>query len=425
MRVAEPVLRRRAGVPWLLLGNVAYSVSLWLVVVIASRADTVILGQYALAMAIVSPLHLLFRGNLRELFATDGRGEFAWPEYRRLRLLAAGTFVVVCLAAALAAPYPAPVRWSIAVLAVAKTVDMGSDLAYGVFQQRHDLRSVASSLLLRGGLAVAFAGLGVVVLGSAIGLALGLALGWGSVLLLHDRPHARRDATAAAQRSGDSGRRAARVPWRLLHAAWPLGVVAMLLSLMHNLPRYVVEQQQGFAAVGVYAGISYLVVAAAGVGAAVGQGQAATFGVLWAEGRRRAVLRQMWRSSAVLAAGALCAALVAIPFGGRVLALLYGEAFRPYGAELVAVCLAAIPVAALPITSAALTASRRRTAQAACLALGAAVTALSGPALISRWSLSGAVLSLALGFGTSWVSQIAVLRAAAADRGGVSVEATP
>ena len=82
---------------------------------------------------------------------------------------------------------------------------------------------------------------------------------------------------------------------RLAILALPLGFVMMLVSLNTNVPRYFIEHYQGTRDLGIYAAITYLMVAGTTVVAALGQSASPRLAQYFADGRTASFCGLMWK----------------------------------------------------------------------------------------------------------------------------------
>ena len=200
-------------------------------------------------------------------------------------------------------------------------LDMGEpvkivDLARGLLQQHERMDRIAVSMMLRGVLSLAALSAGVLVTGSLLGGVLGLAAAWAVVLVVYDRGNAARFLSADEKWRGvprPHWRRAvlARVVWLAL----PLGVVACLLSLITNIPRYFVEHHLGLRALGIFSALGYLMAAGNTVVGALGQSAWPRLAAHAAAGRLTDFAILLWKLTGlgvVLGIAGVLAALVRI-----------------------------------------------------------------------------------------------------------------
>ncbi len=247
-------------VPWLLAGNVFYSLYQWgLIALVAKTWGATQVGEFAFGLAVCGPLFLFTNMNLRTLLATDVDREFLLRHYFFLRLkLSVGALAVAVAIGTLLGGLGGEALRVLVAVAWLKFIESMSDLAYGALQQSDDLRGVGVSMTVRS--AASFL-LALVLLTRGVSLwqvVLSVSLVWGTLFILLDLPRARSRWTGAA--SGAMLSRA-KPQIRLMARALPLGVVAALVSLDANLPRYIVKAQGGDSELGIYAGIGFIILA--------------------------------------------------------------------------------------------------------------------------------------------------------------------
>lgn len=303
----------RTNFGWTIAGNVGFAASQWGVLVVVEKLlGPEAVGRYALALAIAAPVMLFSGLNLRAVQATDARGDHAFGAYAALRIVT--TAAALLLLAAVAPATGAATAGIVLLVAAAKAAESLSDIGYGLFQRRERLDRMARSLLARGPLGLAALAAAVVATKSLAWGVAALAAAWALVLAVHDVPR-------AAALAG--GPRRARPVWsgpelrRLAVLAAPLGVVLGLVSLTANVPRYAVDRYLGEAELGVFAGISYLIVAGITLVNAMGQAAAPRLANQYAAGDlmafRLLLARLIGIALVIGAAGFGLAALVGRP----------------------------------------------------------------------------------------------------------------
>ena len=308
------------NISWTLVGNVVYAASQWgMLVVLARLASPLIVGQYALALAVSAPVFMALNLQLRGVQATDAAQDFRFGDYLRLRLMT--NMLALIVLAVIIQNYSPEIRLVIGLISLAKAFESISDVLYGRMQARERMDVIARSILFKGPLSLLSLLLGFLWAGlpGAAGL---LAAGWLLLLLAYDLPNARR---LSAPKDFQTGGRL--VLWQLLKTALPLGVVMGLVSLSTNIPRYQVEATLGTNALGIYSALAYLMVALGIVVGAVGQAASPRLARHAASGDSKAfwsLLGRMLLSGLGLGlAGILGAALLGRP----VLHLLYGSTY--------------------------------------------------------------------------------------------------
>jgi hypothetical protein len=73
---------------WALAGNIIYALCQWgIIVVVARLGNPFMVGQFALGLAVATPVLMLTNLQLRVVQATDVKGVYAFGEYLGLRTL--------------------------------------------------------------------------------------------------------------------------------------------------------------------------------------------------------------------------------------------------------------------------------------------------------------------------------------------------
>ncbi len=255
-----PALSLRRNFSWNLAGSALYNASQWLLMVLLARlADPRIVGEFALSLGIAAPVFLCLGLNLRIVLATDATRRWPIPMYLRARSLTGVASILVTLVVGFALHLRGLALLSLAVIAVAKSVEALGQTLYGYYQLHGRLDYVAGSMLLRAGLGSALFFTGFLLTHQLVFACCGLLLGWTSAQILWDVPHSRR------LMAGDPSARSVQPsvpdshPMRsLVVKAAPLGVDAGLNSLIINTPRYAIQVLMSTAHLGRFAVLAYL-----------------------------------------------------------------------------------------------------------------------------------------------------------------------
>lgn len=313
---------------WAFSGNAVFTLSqAGIVALLAKLGSPATVGRYALALAIVTPIMLLTRLQLRAVLVTDVQDEYSFSDYFGVRLCtnALGLGIVAVVVAA--GDYPPETSAVIMLLGLVKWVEGVSDLMFGLLQRSDRWDVISTSTAIKGLLSLPLLGAVIWQTGS---LPLGLAAtaGWYLVVLAaYEIPIARR---LAAER-GEAFRPTLMVGvlWQVTRLALPLGLGATLVSLINSLPRYVVEAELGEQALGYFAAAAQLVIAGALPLLALGQA-AATRLALYARtdaARFRRLFLVLLATAAGLGAAGVLGAMV---IGDWVLAVVYRPEYARY-----------------------------------------------------------------------------------------------
>jgi O-antigen/teichoic acid export membrane protein len=307
-----------------------------MLIVLAKLGSPQTVGVFALGAAVSAPVVLFANLKLRSVQATDARREYSFPQYLALRVVTSLLALLVIAVVALApAEYSATQRAVILLVGFAMVIESVSDVYFGLIQQHERMRGIAISMAAKGVLSLIAVAATVWITDSVVAGCGALVIAWSVVLVAYDIPLGRellrdRDDPSswrAAARALVNANSRARI-WHLARTTFPLGTVVMLGSLHANIPRYFVEHHQGVRSLGIFAALSYLVVAGNMVINALGQSAGPRLAKHFAAGDRSSflgVLRRLLCGAAVLGG----VALACVALAGR---FLLGALYRPeYG----------------------------------------------------------------------------------------------
>ncbi len=331
-----------------LFGNGAHALSQWLVVVLLARwAGVQELGQYAFFLSVFAPLVLMFNSGLRSVCCSDVNNEFSTESYFYYRVL---TVVCFCLIGGGVSVFYPDERLLIVSILLIKSIESIADLCYGVYQAAGDQYYIFRSLLIR---SVCFICTVFLYLYYNSDFVMALLVGACCfafvVYFLDVRPMLTR-----FKFSGFSA--CAEVIPAIFKSTYMLGLVALIVSINWNVPRYFLERNFGFEMVGYYSAILYFVV----------------MGNMVINSLCQAVFREMserYRNSdgyylfvARLMLGVfvfgLTFMLVSYFFGADILHMFYGEKFRQYGYLMFLMSIFSIIIFCSSVLGHALTATR-------------------------------------------------------------------
>ncbi len=393
----------RANFASTLGSNVVLAASQWALLVLITKLGTSeLLGAYAFALALVTPIAMFSHLNLRSLLATDIERRHPFGDYLAVRLATTAMGLAAMAAVALAAARGRESAAVIMALGVALSADNVSDVYYGLLQRRERMDQVAYSVTARGILSVAGLGAALWTTGSLVWAVVALAAVRIGVLLAYDVP------VASAGESME--RTSVRVEAGILRTSLPLGAVLMLIALTSNLPRYVIEQKLGASALGAFAAVASLMTV--GSTAVNALGQAATPRLArYAGARDRAAFgRLAWQLAGMAlllgAAGVATAALI----GPWFLGWIYRPAYAAYASLLVWVMAAGIGTYTAGALGYVVTSTRSFAPQVPLHAAVAVSAGISTWLLVPRWGLPGAALALGIASVVQIAGDLMILR---------------
>lgn len=403
------ISRLRSGALWNILGSLVYAGCQWGILVATVKLSTgADAGRLSLGFAISAPVFLLLQLRLRAASATDATLAFTPSHYIRLRALCTVLALVVCWAICRITGLAPDTSRIVLLVALAKAIESGSDLMYGLMQQADNLRAIALSMILRG--VLASAAFTVLIarthrLDAALG---GLCAAWLLVFLVMDLPTANLKSSGHAAGLSSLG--------RLAVLTFPLGLSTMLMSLMANMPRYFIEHRMGPHALGIFSAAGYLTMTVSIIISAMAESSIADMARLFAAGdgaRAALVLRSVLFTTIVLSALSLIASQL---FGSTILRIVYRSEYGEASTLLTVLMVAAAMANLSSVYGYALIAARRFHRYLSCLILSSLCTATACALLIPHWGTMGGALACVIGYTVQSASSFLLLRRDIASR---------
>ena len=386
------VVPLRVGFSWSFAGWVGYAACQWLMLsVMAKLGNSLLVGQFAFALAVSAPLFMLTNLQLRGVQVTDALNEYSFSDYVTLRLV--GSTIALLLVAA-ACPF-LKLTWAasavVLLVAIFKSLESFGDVIAGLMQKFEMLDSAAIALLLRGGI-----GIGLFAVCFAIWHNLVLALiVWifsaALVIFSYDFRVARRLAAL----EGGTG---FRFRWNSLRAlaitSVPLGLVSAIMSFNTNIPRYAIQRVLSVSDLGIFASIAYPMTAATIIANSLGQSALARLSRLFAERRMNEFLHLVLKLVAFGVGLGVVAVVVVLKYGNQLLSLLYTREYARQGNLFVLLALAAGLNCVGCFLTYTLMAARQFRVQLPISIMCMLTTIFTSALLVPRYHLVGAALAL-------------------------------
>lgn len=120
-----------------------------MLVLIAKLGTAEKVGQFALGLAIATPIIMFTNMHLREVQATDATGAFAFTDYLRLRLVGVSVAVVTVAVFAFGGSHALDTAPAILWVGVGRATDAVGDVYHGLLQQHERMDRIAKSGLLK------------------------------------------------------------------------------------------------------------------------------------------------------------------------------------------------------------------------------------------------------------------------------------
>jgi O-antigen/teichoic acid export membrane protein len=424
--LAAPSISRglslRANFSWTFVGNSIYSACQWgALVALAKLSSPVIVGQYSLGVAIAMPVISLTGLSIRAVIASDVRETYKFGEYVGFRLVSIGFAILLILAIPLILHSGPMMALLTFVIGLSLAIENISDVYYARLQSIDRMDRIAKSQILRAPLSLLAMGLGVYFTGRLTwGVAAGVLVRV-AVLLGYDRRVQTQSSQPLESNSPES--RAAferlketlRPRWELRkmgHILWlalPLGIVAMLVNLNVNVPRYFIQWKLGTRELGIYSALALFMSAGNLFVGALAQAVFVRLARLYAQGRRRAftfLLLKLLGIGTVFGAGGIIVAGVA---GAKLLAIIYRPEYAAESRLLVWFMVVAWIGYLGQFMGYAMTSARLFVHQIPLFALGVLLITAGSYWLVPRMGLQGAIVASMAGVMIQLLASAAVL----------------
>ncbi len=384
-------LSLRRNFAWTTAGTIVYSGCQWATVsLLAKVGSPEIVGQYALGIAVATPVIMLAQLNLRAVVATDTRNENPFQDYLSLRLATSTLALIAIALLAELGGYRHEVALVILMLGIGLAIDGVSDICFGWQQQRERMERIAVSLIARGILSTVAMGIAVYSTRSLIWGVLASLAARLLVLLGFDLQIIPGDSE---WRLFASLRRQRRVLWLSL----PLGVVLMLNALAAGAPRYWIERHQGEGMLGIFAAIASLATIGGTLVNALGQSATPRLAQLYGSRDRRGFRRLLARLLGLVLLIGLAGIGAAMVAGGPILSLVYRPEYARHTDLLIAMMAAGAIGYLGSLLGYAITATRTFRAQVPLFVAVAATTGGAGMWLIPAYGLMGGGMAIGAG----------------------------
>lgn len=230
--------------------------------------SSAMVGQFIFGLTITAPLFALANLDLKNIQATDSRGEYIFSEYLSLEMITVLCALGIVAGIVLFSGYTREISLIILAVGVSKAIECISGVFFGLFQQRERMDRVGRSLMLKGPLSLFGMAFGVYLTDSVLGGAGALVVMWALVLFAYDirngvlilkfMPH-----SGISQTKAGKGREVLGNRWKwtrlgkLFRLSFPRGLSELFISLQTNIPRYFVEQYLGSSMLGIFAALAY------------------------------------------------------------------------------------------------------------------------------------------------------------------------
>lgn len=376
---------------WLLGGNLIFSLSQWLIMIMIARlASKENLGQYALALAIVLPIYALTNLQLRPLFILDdnGKRKYNYSNFYYLRLLSSFIGILICIIFGF---YYNEILLILLIVAGVKFLESLSDIIYAFYNSKDKTYLISKSLLLKGmgGVLACFLGLTYFNFNWAIFFIL---LNYFLIWYFLDNKFILKTKEISQK----------KLNFKILNQAIPMGVTLGLVTLQSSIPRIFLNNYESTELVGILSVLSYFVVIGSIFINSICQYLSPKIVKFWINDIKGFIKNYIFMQVISLLFG-FFVLFFCYFFGNIILNLVYGEKFIEYGKELNLIMFSGIFLYLSTVNGFTLTSIGYIGKQVYIFSFIVLTTLLSSYILIPRLGIDGAIYSMVIAYFTQFI----------------------
>ena len=303
---------------WLVGGNFVFAFSQWVILIFFARmTNQENLGQYALALAIVTPIFAVGNLQLRPLYILDVNSEqkYTYTHFYYLRLICSFIALACCLVLGLFFNVSILVLLLVGLL---KFFESYSDIIYAYYNAHDQTQLISKSLFLKGTLSVLAVAVGLYLFDFYTALILFLIV-YLVVWLFIDNLYIQK-TQEIKKMSLDLG---------MMKSAIPMGISLGIVTLQSNIPRLFLDQYASIEAVGIFTVLSYFIIVGSIFINSICQYLSPRLTHAW--NHNRAYFKKLLSMALLIAGGlGLIAIFLSYFMGEFVLNLVYGAEYVAY-----------------------------------------------------------------------------------------------
>jgi O-antigen/teichoic acid export membrane protein len=300
-----------------LFGNITYAGAQFMIVILLNKfGSSEIVGQYSLGLAVTAPIFMLSHLHLRSVLIVDTSEKYLFGDFFGLRLVTTAVAFTITAGCCIVSGFDWNTALVIFFIGLYRIVESVSDILLGIVQKQERLDQISFSRTAKGLFSIIVFALVFIPTQSLILALLVMIIGWLAITMGYD---ARKARVYTSLRPLFNKRRL----WGLLIISSPLGVVLALMSLNTNIPLYAISYFRGEHDLGVYATLSYMIVACNVVVTALGEAITPRLARWHASGRHKEFVSLLGRMIAMGVGIGMIGCLIGWMFGHQLLTLLF------------------------------------------------------------------------------------------------------
>lgn len=303
---------------WLVGGNFIFAFSQWVILIFFARmTNQENLGQYALALAIVTPIFAVGNLQLRPLYILDVNSEqkYTYTNFYYLRLICSFIALACCLIVGLFFNVSILVLILVGLL---KFFESYSDIIYAYYNAHDQTQLISRSLFLKGAFSVLVVAVGLYLFDFYTALILFLFV-YLVVWLFIDNLYIQKTQEIKKM----------NLDFGIMKSAIPMGISLGIVTLQSNIPRLFLDKYAGIEAVGGFTVLSYFIIVGSIFINSICQYLSPRLTHAW--NHNRAYFKKLLSMALLVAGGlGLIAIFLSYFMGEFVLNLVYGAKYVAY-----------------------------------------------------------------------------------------------
>lgn len=315
----------------MIFGNGGYAAFQLLNMVIISKTLGVeALGVFSLGLALSAPIMLFSNFGTRILWITGVNDGMSFRLFRNARIISSIAGLFICLVFLTFYTQVSVYLPIMALIAMSKVIENNADIYYADFHKNSNQQLICISLLVRGAFGVAGVVVGCVFFDSLLVAAILYFLTWSTAHLLTDYLFAKN-----AVDMGSDENKLSKKQWIwLAKQGAPLAISMFLVNFNMNIPRIILENQHGLAAIGIFAALYFFIQTGTVVVNSIGQVALPVLSSLFDKGEKKKHLIMTLKIFVVIFSLSISGAIFSYFFGEYFLNILFGKEVSSYSSLL-------------------------------------------------------------------------------------------
>ncbi len=399
-KVETQSLSLRVNFAWTSIGTIVYAAMQWTQLIVMTKfATTEMVGLFTLALSVTAPIIMLTNAQLRNVQAADVKDKYRFNEYLAVRLVTTFAAVFIILFIAIISAYSTETILIIMAMAVAKSFEAISDIIFGVIQKYEHMDYIGKSQIIKGVTSFIILSITLLITDSIFLSVVSLATVWFLVLVLYDIPTSIMVIRNNYPHKFDKNKLTfstiyqpyfnLRIIFNILRVVAPLSIVALLNSLVPNLPRYAIESEVGVSALGIFGSLAYMTFAIEIVVIAMGTTTTPRFAQYFLNNNFRGFLRLLAILVSILVIFGAGIIIGSILFGYEILLLIYQREYAEYVDVFIWLMIGAGTIAIGSFLGYVLTAIQAYNSQMIMVLFVTTVTLVASMILVPQYGLLG------------------------------------